>query len=177
MLAFLLLFACGDDPKDTAEDSFDPTTWSGGDFDFETLAANDACLGGALEALFMPNGPDAPHEFEFPIRLPGYEEVPVSYAVDLRSPFLSMPVTVDSTDGIAFEIRGSVMESVELGYASYGDCVVTMSVDADLSPTSADLVTGNATITVTNPRGEDDRCPVFEVAPCTVQLDLAAERS
>ena len=176
MFAFLLILACNDKPADSGDPPFDPSTWEAGDFDFQTVAADDECLGGALEALFMPDGPATPHDFEYPIRLPGYDDVPVSYTVDLRAPFLAMPVTVDSEDGVMFTIRGALMEAVELGYAAYGDCTVTMSVDADLTPQTKDEVTGSATITITNPRGEDGRCPVFDVEPCTVDLTLTATR-
>ena len=179
MLTLMLMFACGGDAKDTAADgpTFDPADWSGGDFDFLTVAANDQCLGGALEALFMPDGPGTPNSFEYPTYLPGYGELPMAYTIDLRDPFVSMPVNVDSDDGVTFAIRGSLMESVPLGAAAYGDCTVTMSVDADVTPSSADAVDGFATITVTEPRGSDGRCPVFDVEPCQVELDLAATRN
>ncbi len=176
MLILLTILACGDKTEDTGPAPFDPSTWTAGEFDFQTIAADDECLEGALEALFMPEGPGTPHDFEFPIALPAYSDLPSSYTVDLRAPFVSMPVTVDSEDGVVFAIRGSLMEEVELGYATYGDCTVTMSVDADLTPQTADELSGAATITITEPRGEDDRCPIFDVEPCTVGLDLLATR-
>jgi len=124
----------------------------------------------------MPDGPATPHDFEYLIYLPGYEELPMSYSVDLRAPFIEMPVTVDSNDETTLKIRGSVMDSVELGPSTYGDCIVTMTVDLDLRPVSADEAEGNAEITISNPRGEDGLCPVFDETPCPVELTLTALR-
>ena len=147
-----------------------------GDFDFTTVLARDLCLGGAMEALFMPEGPDTPHPFEFPIRIPSYDQLPTSYEIDLRAPFLGMPVTVeDGGDGM-FAVRGSVMESVVLDASKYGDCEVTMTVDADLWPASADHVDGEARIQVSDARGAEELCPVFTSDPCEVTLVLAATR-
>lgn len=171
---FLALAACGKDAATPQAVGFD---WEGGDFDFYTLATTDACLGGALEALFMPEGPDTPHPFEYPVRIPGYDEVPVSYDIDLREPFVGMPVTVDAAEDGTFEVRGSVMPEVELGWAAYGDCAVTMTVDADLLPTDPDTAEGEARIAISDPRGEDERCPVFSSDPCEVDLSLRAVRA
>ena len=179
MWIYLFIFACGSDPaKDEATDTApaaESFEWVGGEFQFETVSANDACLGGAMEALFMPEGPDVPHEFEYLIALPSFDELPSSYTVDLREPFVEMPVTVDSDDGETLQIRGSVMEAVKLGFA-YGDCVVTMTVDLDLAPTSAETAEGDAVINITDPRGDDELCPVFDSSPCDVALQLQATR-
>ena len=150
--------------------------WEGGDFQFTTWAATDACLDGAMEALFMPEGPESPWDFEFPLRLPAYDELPASYDVDFRDPFVGMPVTVDAAADGTFQVRGAVMDAVEMGRAAYGYCVVTMAVDADMLPTSADTAEGEARISVSAPRGEDERCPAFASDPCTVTLLLEATR-
>ena len=174
MWFILILMACG--PKDDASDDGTTWGWHQGQFDFETTDAADHCLGGALEVLFMPDGPATPHPFEYPVYLPGYDELPASYTVDLREPFVQMPVTVDSTDGRILEIRGAVMSDVELGRAAYGDCTVTMTVDADILPTSTDDAIGTATISLSDPRGDDDLCPVFDDEECEVDLELTASR-
>ena len=160
-----------------AEDSGPDFQWTGGDFDFLTTDVDDACLEGALEVLFMPEGPATPNAFEYPIYLPSYPELPMTYSVDLREPFVGMEITV--REGVEGEltIRNSVMESVELGAATYGDCVVTMTVDADLVPTSASAIEGNATIEISEPRGSDERCPILDSDPCTVELVLTAQGS
>ncbi len=180
MLLFLLTLACGAD-KDASEGSGsagsgDIENWSGGDFQFQTMAVDDGCLGGANEALFMPEGPATPHDFEYLIYIPDYGDLPEVYTIDLRKPFVEMPVRVDSDDGLTYQVRGSVMDDVELGSTAYGDCAVTMTVDADLTPVSGSTAEGSATITISDPRGDDGRCPVFDAQPCTVELELTATK-
>lgn len=162
-------------PSDTGREIW-MGSWEGGDFRFHTLKAEDGCLDGALEALFMPEGAGQPHDFEYPIYVPAYEECPTSYEIDLREPFVGMPVTVDCEPSEGFRVRGSVMDAVELGAGTYGDCVVTMTVDADIWPTSADTIAGTAWIDISDPRGNDGRCPVFTQDPCTVTLTLSGDR-
>lgn len=144
-----------------------------GDYDFFTLAADDACLGGALEALFMPAGPDTPHAFTYPIPIPAAEDLPATYTIDLREPFVGMPITLTRAAGGALQIRGAVMESVVLGPA-YGDCAVTMTVDGSVEPAGPGRLTGAATLTLTDPRGAQGLCPVFDASPCDVRLQLDA---
>jgi hypothetical protein len=168
----LALLACAADSEGAGVADFEA-----GAFDFQTLNALDECLEGALEAFFMPEGVDVPHDFEYPIYVPSYAELPTGYDIDLREPFVGMPVTVtDGGDGW-FSIRGSVMEEVRLDEYKYGDCDVTMVVDADLLPADADTIDGQARIDVSDPRGDEDRCPVFASDPCQVTLDLHATRS
>ena len=170
---FLLVAACG--TADPAEERPD-FAWQAGDFQFTTVGVDDKCLDGALEALFLPKGPGTTHDFEYLIHVPAYEDLPTSYDIDLRAPFIGMPVTVTEGDGGTLVLRGSVMDEVALGAAAYGDCVVTMTADADLLPTDPDSVQGEARITLEDPRGSDQRCPEFEASPCGVTLVLAARR-
>jgi hypothetical protein len=176
MLLFLAFLACGHDSTIAKQDEVSSSNWRAGQFDFYTETAKDGCLGGAMEALFMPEGPDTRHEFEYPIYLPSFDELPTSYTVDLRDPFVSMPVTVEQGQDGEFEIRGSVMTDVELGASAYGDCVVTMTVDADLAPTDADTAVGTAWIEISDPISEEGRCPVFDAEQCVVNLTITAER-
>ena len=103
----------------------------------------------------------------------GVEQI---YIEDLREPFVGMEVTVREGQDGALAIRDSVMESVELGSGTYGDCVVTMSVDADITPTSADTAEGDAEIEISDPQGSDERCPILDSDPCTVSLTIAVAR-
>jgi len=153
----------------------DPSFLKSGDHQFYTVAMQDSCLDGALETLFMPEGPESEHAFSYPIFLPGYEELPSTYTVDLREPFVGMEVRLDSSDGVTLELRGSVMESVLLGSA-YGDCTVTMSVDADLLPVADRRLEGTAWISLSDATGSEELCPVFSSDPCEVVLNLRAER-
>lgn len=175
MVLLLLALACGGAPTgDTGAPSADASVQPG-DYAFKTRAVDDACLGGALELLFMPEGPETPHDFQFPIPIPAATALPATYDVDFRAPFVGMPVTVEAADAGALAVRGSVMDAVALGTA-YGDCVVTMTVDIDLAPTSDTSLVGEARIDLSDPRGAEERCPVFDADPCRVTLDVAAER-
>ena len=152
----------------------DPSFLEPGEHQFYTVAMADSCLDGALETLFMPEGPASEHAFSYPIYLPGYDELPSSYTIDLREPFVGMDVELDSSDGLTLELRGSVMESVLLGSA-YGDCTVTMRVDADLTPVAQGRLNGTAWISISDAQGSEELCPVFSGNPCEVVLNLRAE--
>lgn len=177
----LLSLACSGDKETGAsgdDGGPDPSVseWTGGSFQFQTVDAEDNCLGGAFEVLFMPEGPATPHDFEYLIYIPEYADLPELYTIDLRDPFVEMPVSVDAPEGQTYEIRGAVMEAVELGSTAYGDCVATMTVDADVTPVSKNTAEGVASISISDPRGSDGRCPIFDEEPCTVELVLEARR-
>ena len=151
-----------------------PSAIEAGDYQFHTHTVHDACLDGALSALFMPEGRDTPHPFEFPIYVPTVEETPLSYEIDLREPFLGMPVTVEeSADGLA--VRGGVMESVLLDEGQYGDCTARMGVDVDLWPSARRHLAGEARLDLSDLHGAEERCPALEADPCQVTLALTAE--
>ena len=165
-----------DSPSGSADVDTDVSDWTGGQFQFKTVGVEDNCLGGAFEVLFMPEGPAEPHDFEYLIYIPEYADLPELYTIDLRDPFVEMPVSVDAPDGTTYQIRGALMDAVELGSQAYGDCVATMTVDADIVPMSKDTAEGTASISISDPRGADGRCPVFDDEPCTVALSLEARR-
>jgi hypothetical protein len=146
----------------------------GGDYQMFTTAVADGCLDGALEALFMPAGPSEPHAFEYLVYIPGVSDLPASYSVDFREPFMGMDVTVTQLDETTLEVAGSVMPAVALG-GNTGDCVADMQANALLWGIAKDRVEGTATITLQDPRGSEGLCPVFEQSPCLVELELGAE--
>ncbi len=176
-LCALLLVACGPagDSQDDVQARVSLEQLEGGDYQFYTTATSDGCLDGALEALFMPGGPEQPQAFEYAVHVPGLGELPASYAVDFREPFVGMDVTVTQKDDTTLTVQGSTMPAVALG-GNTGDCVADMQADAELWALAARQVGGHAVITVQNPRGSEGLCPVFEQDPCTVELELEAER-
>jgi hypothetical protein len=169
-----ILIACGG--SDKASGSTDSQKWTGGDFDFYTRSVDDDCLGGAMEALFMTEGPSAPHPFEYAIYQPDSAQLPYSSTVDLRDPFVEMPVTIEDGGRGGFKIRGAVMEPVVLGSAAYGDCTVTVTVDAGLGLIDVETLGGNDSISLSGPRGDDAQCPVFNSDECSVALTISAVR-
>ncbi len=174
--ALLLAVACndGDDTLVEAE-RVSLEQLRGGDYQMFTTAVDDGCLDGALEALFMPEGRAEPHPFEYPVYIPSLDELPASYSVDFREPFVGMDVTVTQLDDTTLQVEGSVMEAVALEGAT-GDCVADMVANAEFWAVSSGEVEGTAAIQVNDPRGSEGLCPVFEEDPCSVLLDLHAEQ-
>jgi len=173
----LLLLACkGDDDTqvDDQAEALPVGQLQGGDYQMFTTAVSDGCLDGALEALFMPAGPAEPHAFEYPVYIPGLADLPASYSVDFREPFVGMDVTVSQLDETTLEVAGSTMSAVALG-GNTGDCVADMQADAQLWAVATTRVEGAAVIEVRDPRGAEGLCPVFEVDPCQVELELSGE--
>jgi hypothetical protein len=145
-----------------------------GDYQFYTVDMVDDCLDGALEALFMPEGRMTPHEFEYPIYVPSLEELPTSYEISLREPFVGMPITV-TAQGSSLQFEGGVMEEVLVNENLYGDCVSTMTADASIAPTSKYSGIGDASIEISDWRGDEGRCPEPDADPCLVTLELELE--
>ena len=67
------------------------------------------------------------------------------------------------------------MDEISLG-AAYGDCVTTMTVDADFTPVTTSQLEGRARIDMSDARGDDGLCPVFDANPCEVTLTLVGDR-
>ncbi|MBN2798066.1 MAG: hypothetical protein JXX28_02875 [Deltaproteobacteria bacterium] len=166
----ILLLACGDDQGPS--EALSLTDLDAGTYRFHTLSVRDGCLDGALEVLFMPEGPDSAHPFEHLIPIPAASDLPASYPVDFRAPFVGMDVTV-TAQGETLVVDGAPMVGVALGGAS-GDCAVDMEADVRLTRASATELQGSATLTVGDPRGAQGLCPVFDQDPCAVDLILSA---
>ena len=173
-LLLSLVLACTDPPGDSGGEG----VFVAGDYQFYTVTADDGCLDGAMEALFMPEGPETPHPFEDLIYVPALEELPLTYEVSFREPFVGMEVTaVDDGDGaIAFE--ESLMEAVLLNEALYGDCAADMTVSGRMqAKASGEAGTGAATVDLSNATGSEGRCPPLDADPCRVELSLTLELS
>ena len=176
LLALTLTSAGCKPPGGDDDDGGPPEDFAGGDFDFLTTGVEDGCLDGALEALFMPDGPGVPNAWSYPVHLPAFEDMPESYPIDLREPFVGIQVTVEDAGDNRMAVANAVMESGLLGQAQYGDCVVTMTCDVDLEVVTSTRVEGSVAISISDPRGDDDRCPVFDQLPCTMTLTVEAEK-
>jgi hypothetical protein len=168
-MVWMLLLAC-DDSADTTAAVED---WVGGDYTMYTLAAEDACFDGALAALFMPEGPQDPHPFEYLVYIPDYAELPLSYTIDLREPFVSMPVTVARGQGAMMSGTGQI-DGVLLNEAAYGDCTATLGVTLQLTPSEPGTAEGYADIDIRDLSGGEGRCPVPTTDPCQIGLQLWA---
>ncbi len=164
-----LLVGCPSDDDDDASGDFEA-----GMFEFSTVGVTDGCIGGAAEALYMPDGPSVPVVWEDTIELPAFDELPKTYTIPLPDPFHDMQITIDSPGEDQFEMDGAENNDVLLDEDQYGDCMTDNDISALLTIQDNDSITGTSTLTVTNVRG--DNCPQFEADPCDVVLDIEAVR-
>ena len=163
-----------DDDDDGTPTPGDPSEYTGGDFQFTTLAVDDGCLDGALEVLFMPNGPEVPRNWDYATYLPSFDEMPTTYSIDLRAPFIGIQITVEDAGDYRMTVDDAVMSDVLLDEERYGDCTVTMTCDVDLTVVDSLHVEGTTAISMSD--GVDEHCPVFTTDPCTMTLTLVAEK-
>lgn len=168
-MMFLLMLACNGPVGDAA--------FKGGEYEVATVGMVDDCLDGALEALFMPQGRETPQVFEFPVYVPGTDELPMTYDISLREPFVGVEMTVDAADE-GLSGSSDVIEEVLLNEPLYGDCVSSLQAEVTLLPETATTGTGSAQLTMSAFRGEEDRCPEEELQsdPCLVSLELTLQR-
>lgn len=164
-----LLIGCPVDDDDDASADFEA-----GIFEFSTTGVSDGCMGGAAEALYMPDGPSVPVVWVDTIELPAFDELPKTYTIQLPDPFHDMEITIDSPGDDQFAMDGAENNDVYLDEDQYGDCMTDNDIAALLTVQDNDTITGTSTLTVTNVRG--DNCPQFESDPCDVVLDIEAVR-
>ncbi len=145
-----------------------------GMFEFSTVGVTDGCIGGAAEALYMPDGPSVPVVWEDAIELPAFSELPKTYTIPLPDPFHDMEITIDSPGEDQFVMEGAENNDVYLDEDQYGDCLTDNDISAVLTLQDNDTITGTSTLSVTNVRG--DNCPQFDADPCEVVLDIEAAR-
>ena len=171
-MGFLFLAACGEG-KLTTPEAF--AHLYGIEHSFQTLGVTDQCFDGALEILFMPEGSDNPHEFEYPIYMPLLEETPYQGSVDFREPFVGMDIEIVGDETGQLSIEGAVMRAVALG-GSFGDCAADMTVAADFTPFENGF-SGVANIQLSNLQSTEEACPVPSSESCEVRLQLITEPS
>ena len=124
----------------------------------------------------MPQGPEESHPFEDLIYIPAPEELPLTYEVSFRDPFVGMTVTaVEGGEG-AVTFTDSLIEDVLLNDALYGDCSADMVVAGSIAPDeTGEAGDGWATLDLQDAEGAEGRCPLLDTDPCRVQLTLYAE--
>jgi len=149
-------------------------TFEGGDYEVATVAMVDDCLDGALEALFMPQGRDTPQVFEFPVYVPGQDELPLTYDISLREPFVGVEITLDGDS--VLEGETSTIDAVLLNEPLYGDCGADMSGQVTLTADSSTSGTGSIDLELSNFQGAEERCPTLDQDPCPVSLDIVLNR-
>jgi len=152
----------------------DAADFEAGMFVFTTLAVDDGCLGGAAEALYMPDGPETPVEWVDAIEVPAFAELPKTYTISLPDPYHDMEIEVTSPGEDQFAFDGAENLDVLLDEETYDDCMVDNDISAVITVEDNDNLSGSATLSTTNVRG--DSCPEFDADPCDIVLDISAAR-
>lgn len=163
----------GDD--DVADDDDAADEFEAGQFTFSTHAVDDGCLGGAAEAIYMPEGPGVPRVWEDPIELPSFDSLPTTYTIQLPDPLDSMEITVEAgaTEG-QFVMNSGELNDTLFDEDNYPNCTVDSAVSSVLNVQTNDHLSG--TVTLENTDYQGDTCPVPDGDPCTVVLDIQADR-
>ena len=168
----LLLWACAWSGENSEQVDEFSAGFYGQNHQITTYSIDDQCFDGAMQLLFMPEGEEVPQEFQYPVYVPSLDELPMTYEISLREPFIGMVVTAtDSADG-KITIGDAQMEEVSLG-ATFGECKATMEVDADIVPAQQEFDI-RATVTMSELRGDDQGCPVPLTETCQVILYMTA---
>jgi hypothetical protein len=175
-LAALVLIACGD--KDDTASGFDHTTFEGGTFQFTTTGVSDGCFDGSFEPIFMPDGADTPNDWAVTTELPAWTDLPSSYELALPAPFLAMDVTVEE-GGEALMVLAPTAQpgAVVLDEDNFPNCMVEITISADLTIVDADNIQGFATLETAGFENDPDNCPVVQSDPCEISLDITAARN
>ena len=166
----LSILACTSDKGDSGLS--DPSTFEGGSFQFTSIAVNDQCLDGAFDVLFLPDGNSS--DWQYPIELPSWDDMPQSYSISLQDPFTDMAITANQGPNETISISDGTQTGILFNANAYPDCLVDLGVNAAISLIDGQSVSGIATLTVTNAIG--DTCPLFASDPCTVLLDFQGVR-
>ncbi len=67
-------------------------------------------------------------------------------------------------------------DNVALDEDNFPNCMVSITISADLSITGADTITGSATLETEGFEADPDNCPVVTSDPCEITLDITAAR-
>lgn len=155
-----------------AADDDDDGEFTAGSFAFLTVGVSDACVDGALEVVYMPEGAATPSAWGYPIELPAFEDMPATVDIQLQDPFNDMTVEITSPGDDQFAINGEENLGVDLDPDTYDDCVVDYNIDALLTLSDNDNLTGTVSLHISNWAGDD--CPAS--TDCDVTLDVEAAR-
>lgn len=146
--------------------------FEGANFEFQTLDVVDGCIDGAFDTIFMPEG--TANDFGTPIYVPGFDELPMSYDIDLASPFQTMSVDVTGDEDTR-TIRGAQSTGIEYDADNNPGCLIDALIDVDLIIDDADTVHGTATLELGS--FDEASCPVVtDTTGCEVVLTINGTR-
>ncbi len=143
--------------------------YAGGTFIVTIEDVQDDCYDGSFSVIFMPEG--TPTEFQDPVEVPAFEDLPADSTLSLQAPFADLDVTWEAGDAEdQMVINEAGQTDVLLDEDSYGDCAVDMLISLDMSVLDADNISATATLTTSG--FEEDDCPAVSADPCDISLVL-----
>ncbi len=147
-----------------------------GNFEIYTVEVDDQCYDGAFEVLFMPDGPEHPKKFQYPIELPDPSTLPKTYTIQLQDPFHEMEITLERSGERSMHCEDALNPAVLLDEDTYGDCTADLTIDFDVQIEDRDHVSATANVSMSNFTSQaDDRCPDVQDG-CTIKLTLQGTR-
>ena len=166
-MTLLLALACTTDGA---------TDFTGGDFQLTTTAVSDYCYDGAMVTIFLPEGDGTTNEWANATTLPGLDELPSTYTIQLQEPFSDMEVTMEAgADATSMHVHDASQDGVLINEA-WDDCYADLSFSADITIVDADNVTGFVEVTTSNAVGDSCEEMMGGATECTVELDLTGTR-
>ena len=93
------------------------------------------------------------------------------------APFKALDVKLESTAANQMSVKDAKQTGIQVDKTNYGDCVVDMNVNADITSASADALDLAVTIDVSKwTSAADKKCPTPKAEPCKVTLSMKGAR-
>ena len=171
-LSSLALIACSGG-TDTGAD-WSPTDFEGGNFQFTSTDVADSCTDGAFVALFLPEGAGTQNDWQYPIELPAWSNLPATMEVQLQEPFSSTEVTMEAgaSEGM-ISIAGVPQSNVEFNADANPGCLVDMAINVEIVIDDNTHIHGSATMETSS--FDEDNCPAVDADPCQLDLTFIGE--
>ena len=159
--------------SDTGAD-WSPTDFEGGLFQFTSTDVDDSCTDGAFVALFLPEGAGTQNDWQYPIELAAWANLPATLTVALQEPFSDTEVTMEQGDGEGIiSIAGVPQTDVEFNADANPGCLVDMAVNVEVVIDDATHIHGSATMETSS--FDEESCPAVEADPCQIDLTFIGE--
>jgi hypothetical protein len=161
------LIACSGG-SDSGSD-WSPADFAGGNFQFTSTDVDDSCLDGAFVAVFLPEGAGTTSDWQYPVELPAWSNLPATMEVQLQEPFSTMEVTIEAGQGEGMmTIASAVQTDVEFDADNNPGCLVEMGISVDLVIDDDANVHGSSTMATGS--FDEPNCPAVEADPCQIEL-------
>jgi hypothetical protein len=155
-------------------DSWSPTDFSGGNFQFTSTDVDDSCTDGAFVAVFLPEGVGSTNAWQYPIEIPAWSNLPATLEIQIQEPLSAMEVTMEegSTEGL-ITIASALQTDVEFDADANPGCLVDMAISVELVLDDDLHLHGSATMATGS--FDEENCPAVEEDPCQIDLTFTGE--